>query len=253
MTRTTLSVLALLVFGASAAAQAAAAQGVPWNIDPMHSHIGFTARHLGFAKVRGEFKKFSAKIEADAKTGKITKLEAEADAKSVDTGVEKRDNHLRSDDFFGADKFPTVKLEMKSIKWKGKSFSATVALTIRDVTKDVKLDGTLEGPQTVNFGKGPQQRAAYEAHGTIKRKEFGLRFNGAAEGIAIVSEEVELNLETEISMAPPATAQAPTSAPEATPNKPQVAAAPKSAAAATQDAKTPGTPAPVAPPTAPKK
>jgi polyisoprenoid-binding protein YceI len=205
-----ISLVAVLLLSATAHAES-----VAWNMDPAHSRIGFTARHLGFAKVSGQFKKFSAKVEADAKTGKLTKLEAEADAKSVDTGVDKRDAHLRSDDFFGADQFPTLKLELKSIKWKGKAFTATVALTIRDVTKDVKLEGTLEGPQTVNFGQGPQLRAAYEAHAKIKRKEFGLKFSGLTEGIALVGDDVEMTLESEMSMAQ--TAAVPASAQTATP------------------------------------
>ena len=73
------------------------AQPVAWTVDKNHSDIGFTASHLGFSKVHGQFKTFTATVEADAKTGKITKLEAEADSKSLDTGVGKRDNDLRSD------------------------------------------------------------------------------------------------------------------------------------------------------------
>jgi polyisoprenoid-binding protein YceI len=194
MTKYASILLALSLWTAVAHAQAPA-----WNLDPNHSHVGFTARHLGFAKVHGEFKKFSATVEADQKTGKITKLEAEAETKSVDTGVEKRDNHLRSDDFFAADKFPTLKLVLKSIKWKGKAFSAVVALTLRGTTKDVKLEGELDGFQRVTLGGTPQLRAAYEAHGKINRKDFGLNFSGLAEGIAIVSDDVELDLEVEIS------------------------------------------------------
>src|SRR5205823_2728 len=95
------------------------AEPVEWHVDDAHSSIGFTARHLGFSKVHGLFKKFSAKVEADAKTAKITKLEATAEAKSIDTGVEKRDNHLRSDDFFAADKYPELKMVLKNISWKG--------------------------------------------------------------------------------------------------------------------------------------
>lgn len=249
MKKTALSVVAVLLLAANAHAQS-----VPWNLDPMHSHIGFTAHHLGFAKVHGEFKKFSAKIEADPKTAKITKLEAEAETKSVDTGVEKRDNHLRSDDFFAADQFPKLKMEVKTIKWKGKTFTANVALTIRDVTKDVKFDGTLEGPQVVNFGQGPQQRAAYEAHTKIKRKEFGLKFSGVAEGISLVGDDVELNLECEIFMpvTAPATAQAtPAAAPGATGKQMASAqSASKPAPGTTPAAKAP---APVAPAMSPAK
>lgn len=193
MNRHVLTLAAALLF-----TTAAQAQSVPWTADPAHSHIGFSARHLGFAKVRGEFQKMSATATADAKTGKITELVAEADAKSVDTGIQKRDDHLRSDDFFNAEKFPKLKLVLKSIKWSGKKFTAIAALTIRDVTKDVKFQGELLGVQTVNFGQGAHQRAGYEAHATINRKDFGLKFAGVAEGVALVGDEVELQLEMEM-------------------------------------------------------
>ena len=206
MPRTLLALSATLLF-----ASAAQAQPSEWTLDPSHSQIGFTARHLGFAKVRGEFKTFTAKVQADAKTGKITALEAEADAKTVDTGIEKRDNHLRSDDFFNAEKYPKLKLLLKNIQWKGKKFTATIALTMRDVTKDVKFAGELLGVETVNFGQGPQLRAAYEATDKINRKEFGLKFAGVAEGVSLVADEVEIELAAEISMPKPA-APAPTAA-----------------------------------------
>ncbi len=197
MNRASMTLAAALLF-----ATAAQAQPATWTLDPGHSQVGFSARHLGFAKVRGEFQKVSATITADAKTGKITALEAEADAKSVDTGIQKRDDHLRSDDFFNAEKFPKLKMVLKTIKWSGKKFTATVALTIRDVTKEVKFQGELLGVQTVNFGQGAHQRAGYEAHATINRKDFGLKFAGVAEGIAIVGDEVELQLELEMTTKP---------------------------------------------------
>jgi len=178
------------------------AQSAAWNIDPSHSEVGFTARHLAFAKVRGEFKSFSAQVEADVKTGKLTKLVAEVDTKSIDTGITKRDEHLKSDDFFNADKFPKAKLELKSIKWKGNKFTAIVALTIRDVTKDVKFEGELLGVQTVNFGQGAHQRAAYEATAKIKRQDFGLKFAAVTEGISIVGDEVEIHFQVEMSLPP---------------------------------------------------
>ena len=230
----------LLIAGLLLFAASAHAQPVPWTLDPAHSHVGFTARHLGFSKVRGEFKKFAAPVlEADAKTGKITKLEAEAEAASVNTDSERRDADLRSDNFFAADKFPKVKLVLKSVKWAGKKLNAVVTLTIRDVTKDVKMTGALLGMQTVNFGHGPQLRAGYEASGKINRKEFGLKFSGLAEGVSIVGDEVDLDLEIEMSAPPPA----PTAA------KPAPAAAPKPAAAA--PAAKPAAPATPAKPAAP--
>ena len=175
------------------------AQPTPWTLDKNHSHIGFTARHLGFAKVRGEFKKFDTTVTADKKTAKITALEATVDANSVSTDNEKRDNHLRGDDFFAASKYGTIKLLLKSISWNGNAFTAVVALTIRNTTKDVVFKGELLGVQTVNFGQGAHRRAAYEATATINRKNFGLSFNGLAEGTALVSDDVEINLEAEFS------------------------------------------------------
>jgi polyisoprenoid-binding protein YceI len=246
MTRPLVIAAGLLLFAASAHAQP-----VAWTLDPAHSQAGFTARHLGFSKVRGEFKKFSAPVlEADAKTGKITKLEAEAEAASITTGVDKRDAHLRSDDFFAADKFPKVKLVLKSVKWAGKKLNAVVTLTIRDVTKDVKMTGELLGFQTVNFGQGPQLRAGYEANGKINRKDFGLKFSGLAEGVSIVGDDVELSLALEMSTAVPAPAAAkPAAAKPAAASS--AAPAPAAAAPATKPA-APATAKPAAPATAAK-
>jgi polyisoprenoid-binding protein YceI len=170
---------------------------VEWQIDPNHCEIGFVARHLAFAKVRGQFKSFTATVQADSKTGKLASVKASADTASVDTDNEKRDNHLRSDDFFAASKFPKLTLETQSIKWTGDKFTAVVKLTLRGVTRNVTFEGEQLGVRTVNFGQGAQQRAAYEARATIKRQDFGLNFSGAAEGLAIVGDEVEIQLQVE--------------------------------------------------------
>ena len=244
MNRKAIAFVAVLWLGGTAHAES-----VPWTLDPAHSHIGFTARHLGFSKVSGEFKKFSAKVEADAKTGKITKLEAEAEAKSVDTGIEKRDTHLKSDDFFGADQFPTLKLDAKTIKWKSKTaFTATVALTIRNVTKDVKFEGEQLGIHTVNFGQGPQLRTGYEAHAKINRKDFGLKYAALVESISVVGDEVEVSLAAELYLpqpAAPAPTAAATPAPAAAPAA-TAAAKPATAPAATAAVKPATTTAPTA-------
>lgn len=178
------------------------AQDVEWKLDKNHSRVGFTARHLAFAKVRGQFQKFDAKIRADAKTGKLSFFEAIIDAGSVDTDNARRDKHLRSNDFFAADKHPKITIKSKSIKWQGNSFIATVALTIRGVTREVKFEGELLGYRKVNFGRGAHPRAAFEAHAKIDRTKFGLKFNGLAEGISIVSDQVEIHIEVEISHTP---------------------------------------------------
>ena len=229
-------------------------KNVEWNVDAGHSHIGFVAKHLGFSKVNGEFKKFSGKVSADPKTGKIATLDAEADTASVDTGIEKRDTHLKSDDFFNAEKYPQLKLKLKSIKWNGNKFTAKADLTIRDVTKEVPFKGELLGVHMVNFGQGPQLRAGYEATATISRKDFGLKYAAITEGLSVVGDAVDLNLDAEIVYVPPAvpasaaapmpatppakTAAAPGMAPAKTAAAP-VVAPPPAKAATTASAATP--------------
>lgn len=177
----------------TAAPEAAAA----WHVDQAHSHVGFEVRHLGISKVKGEFSDFDAVLQADAKTGRITAIEASAKVDSIHTGIEKRDNHLKGDEFFAADRFPVLKLKLKSVKWKGNTFVADVELTIRDVTKTVRFEGEHLGTRQVNFG-ALQQRSGFEAHTTINRHDFGLNFNSLAEGVAVVADDVKIAIDLEI-------------------------------------------------------
>jgi polyisoprenoid-binding protein YceI len=197
---------------AAAAAALTNGKNVEWTVDPTHSQIGFVAKHLGFTKVNGQFKKFTASAHGDPKTAKLTALEATADTGSIDTGNEKRDKHLKGEDFFNADKFPQLKLVAKSFKWNGNKFTATVDLTIRDVTKPVTFKGELLGVHKVNFGQGEQLRAGYEGSATINRKDFGLTWSMVTEGIAVVADPVQIELAAELSYVPPPSA-ASTSAP----------------------------------------
>lgn len=189
-------ILALCVLASTSTLHA---QAVPWTVDKNHSTIGFSARHLGLAKVRGEFTNYDATIEADKQSGKITAVEATAQAASVDTGNEKRDAHLRSEDFFAATEHPVLKLKTKSIRFKGNDFTAVVDLTLRGTTHQVTFKGSLLGVRKVDFGDGMRNRAAYEASATIDRKKFGLKFGAVAEGVSVVSDEVVITLELEIS------------------------------------------------------
>jgi polyisoprenoid-binding protein YceI len=177
----------------------AEAKATQWNLDKAHTEIGFSVRHLGISNVKGKFRDFDATIEADEKTGKLTALMATAQAETIDTGNPKRDGHLRSDDFFNATKHPVLALKAKSFQWKGKKFTAMVDVTIRGVTKTVKFEGALIGTQKVNFGDGDQIRAGYEAHATINRQDFGLKFNALAEGVSVVADNVEIEIQVEMS------------------------------------------------------
>ena len=195
-------------------------KSVEWTLDASHSSIGFVARHLGFSKASGQFKKFAGVVKADPKTAKLSSLEATAETASIDTGIEKRDAHLRSDDFLNAEKFPQLKLVTKSIKWNGNKFTAQADLTIRDVTKTVPFKGELLGVHNVNFGQGLTMRAGYEATATISRKEFGLKWNMVTEGLSVVADPIQIELAAEIGYTPPAATTAaatpaPTTAPAA--------------------------------------
>ena len=189
-------VLFAAAFFTAGLAQAAPAE---WSLDRAHSEVGFKVRHLGIANVRGHFKTFDAKVLADAKSGRVTSVEATAQAASIDTGVEKRDGHLRSDDFFNAEKYPTLKATLSDLRWKGNKVEGKAKLTIRDVTKTVPVTGELLGTHKVNFGDGDQIRAGYTFTTTVNRKAFGLRFNAMAEGVAVVADEVTIEIQLEIS------------------------------------------------------
>jgi polyisoprenoid-binding protein YceI len=169
-----------------------------WTIDPAHSTIGFSVRHLGITNVHGTFHEFAANVRADPTSGRVTALDATAKAASVDTGIDKRDEHLRSDDFFNAAKYPTLAVKLKSLQWNGNQLTGVADLTIRDTTKSVPFSGELLGVQKVNFGTGNQLRAGYQLTAKINRQEFGLKFNGLAEGVKMVSDEVTILIEAEI-------------------------------------------------------
>jgi len=193
MTKLSLLVLPLLLL----LADPAAAKPEEWTIDKTHSTVGFWVRHLGVAKVRGKFKQFDGKIVADDKTGKVRSVEATARTASIDTGVEKRDAHLQSEDFFAAEQYPELKLVTKNVRWRGKKFTADVDLTIRDVTKTVQAEGELLGTHTVDWGGGPELRAGYYGEAKINRKDFNIRWGKVAEGAKVVSDEVTIVVEIE--------------------------------------------------------
>lgn len=158
-----------------------------WNIDPAHSTIGFSIRHLVISKVRGRFTKFGGSIvvEGDQPLVAIADIEVA----SIDTAEAQRDAHLRSADFFDAERFPT--LSFRSTRFEGGRLYG--ALTIRDVTKEVVLDVEAGGR-----GKDPwgNERIAFEGTTSLNRKDFGLTWNQALEtGGVLVGEKVDVTLE----------------------------------------------------------
>jgi polyisoprenoid-binding protein YceI len=182
---------------AAPAAAKKAAEGAPFDFDKTHSEVGFHVRHLGISKVKGKFTNFDGTIHADQETGKLTYVKGVVKTGSVDTGNEKRDNHLKQDDFFNSESFPDMILETRKITWNGDRFVAQSMLTIRDQTHPVVVKGELVGAQKGNFWGTKQIRAGYSAEFKINRQQFGLKFNRLAEGVSVVGNEVTVMLEVE--------------------------------------------------------
>jgi polyisoprenoid-binding protein YceI len=168
-----------------------------YKIDTSHSEIGFTVRHMMFAKVRGQFNTWGANLAYDAADPTKSTIEVQVDTASVDTREDKRDAHLRSDDFFAAEKFPKMTFKSNKVERAGEGrYKLTGALTIRDATHDVTLDVEQTGG-----GKDPwgNQRMGFTAKTAISRSEWGLKWNQALEaGGVLVSDKVEIEVEAQV-------------------------------------------------------
>lgn len=192
-------IIAILMLSTFAFAQKGGDKAVEWSLDTAHTTVGFSVRHLGITKVKGTFKDFSGEIKAEPTSGKLAWVKGVVKIDSVDTGIEKRDAHLKADDFFDAKVYPTMTLEAGEFVWKsGTTFTAKGKLTIKGVTKDVTLEGEYLGAQRVDFGQGPTLRAGYSLKTKINRKDFGLGFNAIVEGVSVVSDEVTIHLDAQI-------------------------------------------------------
>lgn len=161
-----------------------------YKVDATHATIGFRVSHLVISKVNGQFNDYDATLElADGKT--LTGATATIKTASIDTEVAKRDDHLRSPDFFDAAKYPEITFTSKKVT----ANNIFGDLTIRGITKEVSLRYTLSGPVKDPWGN---TKVGLEATGTISRKEFGLTWNQMLEaGGAVVGDEVELLINVE--------------------------------------------------------
>jgi polyisoprenoid-binding protein YceI len=164
-----------------------------WELDPVHSHIGFVARHLMVSKVRGQFRKFQAQI-VTAPHPLDSSATATIDLSSVDTGNETRDNDLRSTNFFDAATHPEMTFRSTGIRRDGDSFVMDGELTIRGTTRPVSLTFEVNG-----FGPDPYggTRAGFSAHGEINRSDWGISFNAPVPGGVMIGEKVRLEIEAE--------------------------------------------------------
>ena len=167
--------------------------GQTYALDPSHSEVGFSVRHLMIARVRGSFTGFAGTIELGAGGDIPTKIAGTVQVASVNTREEKRDAHLKSADFFDAANDPEITFASTSITGSGLEFTIVGDLTLRGITKSITLKGEVGGHTTDPWG---MDRIAYSATGTINRTDFGVNFNAALEtGGVMVGEEVALSLD----------------------------------------------------------
>ncbi|WP_394215471.1 YceI family protein [Brachybacterium vulturis] len=161
-----------------------------WTLDPAHTSAAFTVRHAGISKARGQFHDVEGVLEV-GEGGQELSFRTTLRTESINTAQADRDNHLRSGDFFDAEKFPEI--TFTSTKVDGDKLTGD--LTIRDITKPVVLDFTYEGAATDPFGI---YRAGFTGETTISRKEFGLTWNAALEaGGVMVGDNVKIIIEAE--------------------------------------------------------
>ena len=162
-----------------------------WKIDPTHSEIQFKVKHLVISTVTGSFNTFDGSVETEDDDFAGADVRFEADINSITTNNEQRDGHLKSDDFFNAEKFPKLTFESASFEKTGDdTYKMAGNLTIRDVTKKITLDVVYGGTVVDPYG---QTKAGFEVTGTINRKEYGLSWSAVTEaGNLVVADNVKL-------------------------------------------------------------
>ncbi len=202
------AVIAVLVAAPGAGAQAPksspapavlaarqAAASAPFVIDQSHTNVTFKVRHLGISTVSGRFAKFSGSFLYDSLNPAASRVDVTIDAASVDTDIDRRDEHLRSEDFFFVEKHPSITFTSRAVNRVGPTaFRVLGDLTIRGVTRPVVLEAQLGGVLPLSNGGAI---AALRATTTIDRFDYGLVWNRLTEGVANVAPEVQIELDIE--------------------------------------------------------
>ncbi len=167
------------------------AEKTTWNIDPDHSEIGFKVKHMMISTVSGYFDNFEGSVKSADDNFKDADFDFSAEIQTINTKNKDRDAHLKSDDFFQAEKFP-------KLRFKSKSFDGSTLvgdLTIRDVTKEISLETDFNGVAVDPYGR---TKAGFEMSGSINRKDFGLTYNSVTEaGNVVVGDKIRLTIDAQ--------------------------------------------------------
>lgn len=179
----------LLVAASALALTSGLLFGASYSVDPAHSGVSFKVKHLMISNVKGDFTRFSGSY--DLEKGVLKSLEGTVEAASVDTGIEKRDDHLRSDDFFDVAKYPEITFKMTRFN----GDTVTGDLTLHGVTRSVTLDADVSGTVKDPWGN---VRSGVSLSGAVKRSDFGLTWNKALEtGGVVVGDDIRITVELE--------------------------------------------------------
>jgi polyisoprenoid-binding protein YceI len=186
-----LAALALIATAAAARAETA------WQIDPAHTNVQFSIRHMMISNVRGEFRGVRGTVRAGGNDPTRAVVEATIDAASIDTGQEKRDAHLRSADFLDVEKFPTITFRSTRIEPAGSGrWKMTGDLTLHGVTREVVLD--VDGPTPEIRDPGGKTRAGAQATSKLKRGDFGITWSKTLDGGGlVVGDDVAVTIDVE--------------------------------------------------------
>lgn len=164
-----------------------------WTIDPAHSEIGFSVKHMMISKVKGSFTSFNAEVEANEENLTGALIDFKIETASINTNNGDRDNHLRSADFFDAEQYPHITFKANEIVQKDEEYELNGDLTIKGVTRPATFEVEYGGKGTNPWGV---EVVAFNAEGKINRKDFGLTWNQSLEtGGVLVGEDIKISLE----------------------------------------------------------
>lgn len=165
-----------------------------YELDESHTKVGFKVRHMVVSNVRGEFTDYTATIRLDENDITKSSLEGKIRTASIDTNNERRDNHLRSDDFFDAQQYPEITFKSTKIEKQSDGYVMTGELAIRGVTKEIQLPFSVTGP----IVHGGQRRIGFEAELVINRQDYGVKYDNLTDaGGLIVGNDVTIELNGE--------------------------------------------------------
>ena len=193
--KTILGVLLLLCISLMAGAGISGAEMARYDVDPDHSSIEFSVAHMVVSKTKGRFTDYKGFVEMDPEGLKIKAIEAMINTASVNTMHEKRDGHLKNEDFFNVEKYPTMTYKMKYSRKEGDNIIAIGDLTMLGVTREVTLTGKFNG---LVKDPGGNTRAGFTAEGKLNRKDFGMNWSKLLDsGGMVVGDDITLKLEIE--------------------------------------------------------